>query len=301
MLERVKFSLSSLLGLALGICLALPLFWVGVKHGVASLRKGALNAFEPVERRQQAMADEALKLEVLVKNKGLKLPKADFAKIELLRSRLAGSGDFGDKIELSQDLERALVNVETLYAQLMKQNAAAAKSPFLREFGMNWMPMKRYLVDEEFHFSAAVREYNRVLLKPPLPFIIGHKSFAALLGSLATEVHQRAWLYLKQGWAWLKYLPRWVWAVSRGNSAPEMPAALPHRELGGEALYEPLPEPFYIAEAPVPEEDYAELQYNRDAPDMADVEVGQQKAVRDNAASKPYVAPVPTVQRTATY
>src|SRR5687767_1501934 len=108
MFDRLKFSASALVGLAIGACLALPLFWLGVKNGIASLEHRAEHAFEAVEARQQNMADEALRLEVNFRRVGAKVSKADFAKIELLRARLAGNGDFEDKIEISQNLERAL-------------------------------------------------------------------------------------------------------------------------------------------------------------------------------------------------
>jgi hypothetical protein len=303
MFNRLKFSASALLGLALGICLALPLFWIGVKRGVGELRDGAQSAFGAVELRQQNMADEALRLEVSLKNAKVRLPSVeDFAKVELLRSQLAGSGNFEDKIEISQELERALVNVETLFSQTMAKNPKAAASAFCRDFGLNWQPMKRYLVDEEYHFSNAVRAYNSVLASSPVPFVVGHRTFSSLLSALVREARERAGLYLKQALLWAKFAPRWLWAkISNASVMPEKPQPMAPTPYTPDALYAPLPEPFYIAQAPVPEEDYPELQYDRTAPAMADVEVGQQKAVLENGTVAPYAAPVPTIQRTATY
>jgi hypothetical protein len=134
-----------------------------------------------------------------------------------------------------------------------------------------------------------------------VPYVIGHKSFGSLLASLAAELRLRMGHYFRQAWAWVKFGPSWAWAKIRGKTAPDAPRAMPLPPLGKDALYHPLPEPFYIAQAPVPEEDYNELQYDRDAPNMADVEVGQQKAVLENDSRAPFVAPVPTIQRTVTY
>lgn len=302
MFDRLKFSASAITGLALGILLALPLFWIGVKSSVGAMHANAEKAFAEVDRRQQNMADEALRLEVNLKNHKVRAPRADFAKVELLRSRLAGSGDFEDKIEVSQELERALVNIETIYTQTMQNSEKAAGSAYIKEFGLNWGPMKRYLVDEEYRFTDSVKAYNSVLLTMPVPYIIGHKTFGALLSSLVKELRERIGQYFKQALAWIKFVPKYIWAKIRKEAVlPEKPAPLPKRPFSADALYAPLPQPFYIAQAPVPEEDYPELQYDRNAPNMADVEVGQQKAVLDNAAAEPFAAPVPTIQRTATY
>lgn len=149
MFDRLKFSASALSGLALGIVLALPLFWVGVKSSVGSLHKNVVATFERVVVRQQNMSDEALRLEMQYKSHKVKFSRADFAKVELLRSRLAGEGDFDGRIELSQQLERALLNVQTSYIQTLKSNSRAAGSAYIRGFGHNWGPMMRYLVDEQ--------------------------------------------------------------------------------------------------------------------------------------------------------
>jgi len=302
MFDRLKFSASALTGLAVGVILALPLFWIGVKTSVGALEHNVHLAFEDVESRQQNMSDEALRLEVNFRKHGIRGYKADFAKVELLRSRLAGSGDFEDKVEVSQQLERALVNVETLYSQVMKSDASAAGSAYCREFGLNWGPMKRYLVDEEYKFVGSVKSYNSVLRTQPVPMIVGYKTFGGLLTALYHNLGSRFGVYFRQGVAWVTYLPMRVWAwATRAAVIPTPPAPMAPAVYTVEALYAPMDEPFYVAQAPVPEEDYPELQYNREQPDMADVEVGQQKAVRDDAGREPYAVPVPTIQRTAVY
>jgi hypothetical protein len=302
MFDRLKFSASAVVGLMLGIALALPLFWIAVKSSVGVLRENAKRAFVQVEQRQQDMADECLRLQESFKNAGVKVPQQDFSNVEYLRSRLAGSGDFEDQIEVSQQLERGLVNVELVYKKTMAENSRAAKNAFCRDFGLNWGPLKRYLVDEEFHFSDAVNEYNRVLNSPPVPFVVGHKSFGSLLNALAVEMHQRIDEYIHQSLAWIKFFPRWVWAEIRSAAViPEPPQPMAITPYTADALFAPLPQPYYIAQAPVPEEDYPEIQYDRSTPDMADVEVGQQKAVFDSPNIKPFSYVTPTIQKTATY
>jgi hypothetical protein len=302
MFDRLKFSASALVGFCLGVALALPLFWIGVKSSVGSLEEATHRAFARVQARQQNMADECLRLEQTLAGLKLKFSRRDFADVELLRSRLAGSGDFEDQIEVSQQLERALVNVETQYKGIMASQPRAAADAFCRKFGLDWDPLKRYLVDEEFHFSSAVKEYNRVLHTSPVPWVVGHPSFGACLVALAEEMRLRLGEDLVQGLAWLKYFPRLGWAkISGAAQLPEPPKPLPVAPFAVDALYAPLPEPVYVAEAPLPEEDYPEIQYDRQAPDMADVEKGGEKAVLENATAKPYAAPIPTIQRTATY
>jgi hypothetical protein len=301
MIERMRTGVSGLIGLAIGIALALPLFWVGVRRSVGALRHQAYDAFGVVEGREQGMADECLKLEQRLAGLGFRDHKKDFARVELLRSRLAGENDFEEKLELSQHLERAMLNVETAYDQTKEASDLAASNPFVKQFGLDWLLNKRYLVDEERTFSIAVKHYNEVLERWPVPAVIGHKTFSGLLRAMTYEIFTRGFIWLGQGARWLAYGIRWLWATLLGNIAPEPPLPLEKAPLAEDALYQPLPQPLYIAEAPVPEEDYPEIQYDRDAPDMADVEVGQEKAVLDNKRPPAYAAPVPTVQKTATY
>src|SRR5579863_6839641 len=134
MFDRLKFSASALIGLAFGITLAVPLFWIGVKESVGALRGTAQQSFQSVLQRQQDMADEALRLQMLYSKLGIAVKAGPFAAVESWRSKLAGTGDFEDQIGVSEHLETALLEVGDLYASTMKESKKAAASPDFQQF-----------------------------------------------------------------------------------------------------------------------------------------------------------------------
>jgi hypothetical protein len=298
MFERVKFFSSAVLGLLLGIVLALPLFWFAVKMNIGSMYRNTQGSFEQVVRRQQAMADTALDLEKRLMKLGYKGKRAAFAHVEIERSKLAGDFELSDRIELTQDLEGALLEAEDAWKLAPK---ALAKDPFVHQFGLTWMPMKRYLVSEEDDFGKRVADYNDVLKKWPVAMVIGHRSFAAMAGSLVIALRDQIGAWLRQGLSWIVWACKAAWAKVTGAELPEKPKALPMAPPSPDALFSPLPLPAYVAEAPKPEEDYEEIQYSHEMPSMADVPVGGESPVLENQYRPDYQAPVPKVQRTVIY
>jgi hypothetical protein len=301
MFERIKFLASALLGLLIGILVTLPLFWLGVRKNVGALRHRAEVSFVQVERRQQTMADESLRLEKKLADLGWSKRKAGFVKVELLRSRLAGYAEIEDKVEISQDLEAALLEVEKSWEQACKQSSKIAKHPSVVEFGLTWSQLKRYLVDEELDFVDEVHAYNHVLRSWPVPTVVGYRSFGGLARAMLLDLRENKSWMLSQSLAWTRWSLSWAVSKVRGRALPERPAMRQPKKLDLDPLYTTLPEPLYAAKAPRPEEDYSEIQYNRSYLDMADVETGEDKAVLENKYVQPYAAPVPTIQKTVTY
>lgn len=304
MFDRLTTGTAALLGLAIGVLLALPLFWIGVKTGVGALQHNAQSGFEPVAKRQNAMADEMLRFEKLLKTMGWKgygRYKADFAKVERLRAMLTGHADFEDRMEISQDLERALLKAEMVSLKAAKDQAEIGKNPFVKEFFMTWSKLKRYLVDEEMNFAHAVRRYNHVLVTWPVPLVIGYRHVGAMMKALGRELASNLMAWIRQAGAWIKYSVLWAWDKVFHNAHPEPPAPIRRMKPAKDPLYKPFAEPYYIAQAPLPEEDYAEIQFDRETPSMADVEAGREAPVFENEYRQGYPIPVPTVQKTVTY
>lgn len=305
MVDRIKTLFSALIGLLIGIAVTLPLFWLGVRKNVGALRHRAEVSFVQVERRQQAMADESLRLQKSLADLGWNKSKSDFAKVELLRSQLAGYAGIEDKIEVSKKLEIALLGTEKVLVKAGKQSKVIAKNPFIHDYELNWVALKRYLVDEEEDFLNQAHGYNHVLQVWPVPTIVGYVSFLDLNRAMLIKARDEKSLLLQQALAWTRWGFNWVYAKVRSAELPSQPEGFPKadkKDLGRVPLYTSLPEPDYVARAPKPEEDYSEIQYNREYPDMADVETGEKKVVFENKYRKPYVvAPVPTVQKTVTY
>ncbi len=302
MIERIKFGSFAIIGLMIGVLVTLPLFWFGVKHGVKGLRTASAVAFEPVERRQQNMADESLRFEKLLATLGGgKKAKKDFVAVDMLRSRMAGAADFREKVEISQQLEGALLRVEQVAVRESRASKKVSQNPYVVEFVNTWAVMKRNLVAEELHFAGAVVEYNAVLKRWPVPMVMRHKTIKSLLSAFFSEIRHHSGDYLRQGWLWLKWFLHAAWNKALSHPIPEHPLPMPLGGKPGDMLFTPMPEPNYIAQAPLPEEDFPEIQYNRTYPNMADVEAGEEPADIENKYVKPYAAPVPTVQKTVSY
>jgi hypothetical protein len=301
MFDRLKFGASALIGLGVGVVLALPFFWFGVKNGVNSLHHHLQGSFATVERRQQGMADSALRVEKILASKGWRGNHGDFARVELLRSRMAGTGDFEERIEVAQDLERALLNAGVAVAQAAEASEAIGGSAYVADFLQTWRRDLRYLVDEEATFAGGVKQYNRVLRTWPVPAIIGNSSFAQLVKSSIRGLRDRAGEILRWAFSWVKWTASAVSAKLRGKDKPEHPAPLAPQPWPHDTEHKSLAVPYFIAEAPVPEEDYREIQYSLEGPDMSDVDSSEDKVEYEGKKRAPFVAPVPTVQKTATY
>jgi hypothetical protein len=286
MLSGLKTSAVVLAGLLLGLCLAVPLAWVGTRRGADALAMNVGNAVEAVEQRQHSMADEALQLEK-----------------QSERSRLAGESGLRDKLERLQLLEEALLRVERLQVQSGQELRTLRDSEEFQAYARLWEKQKRLLVREELGLQDNVAELNHLLTRWPASRLLAYKSLSALLRGLLGDVPGK--LAYTGRWCldYVGYFARRL-AALRGQQTPPPPPKWELPEAGESVTYlRPLNRPVFLADAPLPEDDYQEVQFTRTAArNYADVELGEDKAVLENRdAPRPYAPVLPQPQKTVVY
>lgn len=305
MLNTLKTSVTLLLGLVLGCLIALPLAWYGSRLGADSLLTNVWNRLSEVQDRQQAMADQALKLQPMLQRFGVFSGSAVFKDIENERSLLAGDASLGGKLERVQRLEEALLRSELVWAQAGRSKARlAAWQPF-QDYGLVWEQQKRQLVSEQARLSDAVDELNGLIVRWPVSLLLAHQTFAGMTGGMVTDAGGEALFAVRVGLDWVGYSIRRLAALV-GQQAPPPPPdwgakrPVPVDEPG---YVEPLPRLVFLADAPLPEGDYKEIQFTREvSANYADVELGADKAVPENRnPPAPYAAPTPKPQQTVVY
>jgi len=303
MLSGLKTSAVVLVGLLLGFLVSLPVAWYGVRRGADGLVSNVEKAVTTVEGRQQAMADQALRLQPVLTRFDVTRESDLFEAVQEQRSRLAGEAALRDKLERVQTLEEALLRVERLCEQSGASNARLAHWEPYREHRRVWEKQKRLLVREQFELQDQVAELNGLLGRWPASVLLAYKSFGALLRGLFGDVFGNVAYLGRWSLDWVGYWARRA-AALRGQQAPPHPPKWdrPVAELA-EAYLLPLNRPVFLADAPLPEDDYNELQFTHEAAaDYADVELGTDKAVLENRhAPKDYVAPSSQPQKTVTY
>ncbi|HXC64615.1 MAG TPA: hypothetical protein VNZ67_09660 [bacterium] len=303
MLSGLKTSAVVLAGLLLGFCLAVPLAWMGTRRGADTLALNVGNAVAAVEQRQQAMADEALQLQPLIEQYGVDRDKDLFTKVQAERSRLAGESGLREKLERLQLLEEALLRVERLQVQSGQELRALRDSETYQEYARTWEKQKRLLVREQLGLEASVAELNHLLLRWPASRLLAYQSLSSLGHGLLAELKANA----AYRWHWsvdyLRYLGRKVVARFRHQPLPDAPKWDPPADLGPVTYLRPLNRPVFLADAPLPEDDYQEVQFTHNvAQNYADVELGEDKAVLENRdAPKPYAPVLPKPQKTVVY
>lgn len=304
MLRRLKSTAAVLIGLAIGLVAALPLVWVGVRKGGEGLMRTIGKSVHAVEVRQQALADQALELEPLLRAHGYRLNADVFTRVQDRRSRLAGSDRALDKLEAVQRLEEALLRAERVWGQ------AGAARPTLRasfdwqEHGRVWEKQKRLLVVEQKQLADSVQELNLLLARWPASVILGHKSFGALLNDFFNDVAGNIAFLTRLSLDWAGYGMRKAAALVGQQAPPEPPKWEKPKARVAAAFISPVARPVFYADAPLPEEDVRELQYTRenDAVDYSEVEIGEDKPVLENRdAPEEFKAVVPKPQATVDY
>jgi hypothetical protein len=305
MLNALKTSVTLLLGLALGCLIALPLAWYGSRLGADSLLTNVWNRLSEVQDRQQAMADQALKLQPLLQHFGVFAGSEVFKDVENERSLLAGDASLDGKLERVQRLEEALLRSELVWAQAGRGKARLRAWPPFQDYGLVWEQQKRLLVSEEAGLSDSVDELDGLLVRWPLSLLLAHKTFAGMTGGVMADASGEALFAVRVGLDWVGYSIRRLAALV-GQQAPPPPPDWGARRpaLAPEPGYvDPLPRPVFLADAPLPEGDYKEIQFTREVPaDYANVELGADKAVPENRnPPAPYAAPSPKPQQTVVY
>jgi hypothetical protein len=300
MFDGLKSSVAVLLGLFIGVLIAMPLAWMGTRYGADSLMHNVDRNLRAVEQRQQTMADQALQLEELLVSKGYRGGAEVFGDLMDSRSRLAGVAPLKDKLAEVQTLEQELLFTEKVWEKA-GERSSIRKSFYYGEHGRSWEKQKRLLVREQQDLIDSVSELNHLLVRWPASVLLGYKTvgtmFTAFFGDILGNVtYGMRWIL-----DWIGYYTRKVAALSRQQQPPEPPKWEGPQTAKTLAYLDPIVPPHFLADAPPPEDDYRELQYSKDR-DYADVELGEDKPVlenRDGAADFKVVVPKP--QTTVTY
>ena len=301
MFDRLKTSLSVLLGLALGLLAALPMMWWGSRRGAQSLTNNVVKAAEAVNRRQNGMADQALRLQHALAQWGWTKEKAIFEALQLERSRLAGSASLPERIERLQRLEQVLLLGEKAWERAGGEAKVAAHFDYGR-WGREWELDKRYLVREQKHLEDTVVEFNQLLHRWPASVALRYKSITEMFLGFFGDVGQNLKFLVRWGLDWAGYAARRSAALVSQVKPPEPPRWKGLGAKAAEPYLEPLPRPVFLADAPPPEGEYRELQYGIAPVNVADIEMGEEPAVLERRhAPAPFVAPVPMKQTTVTY
>jgi hypothetical protein len=303
MLSGLKTSAVVLAGLLLGFCLAVPLAWMGTRRGADTLAMNVANAVAAVQDRQQAMADEALQLQPLIQRYGVTRDEDLFTKVQAERSRLAGESGLREKLERVQLLEEALLRVERLQVQSGQELRALRDSEEFQAYGRTWEKQKRLLVREQLGLEDSVAELNHLLLRWPASRLLAYQSLSSLAHGLLAELKADAAYRWHWSLGYLGYLWHRVLARVHGQPQPAAPAWAPPADTEVVAYLRPLNRPVFLADAPLPEDDYQEVQFTHNvAQNYADVELGEDKAVLENRdAPKPYAPVLPKPQKTVVY
>jgi hypothetical protein len=301
MFDGLKTSVAVLLGLLIGVAVAMPLAWYGTRLGADSLAHNIDRDLGFVEERQQAMADQALRLEELLVQKGDHEGAPVFEQVMDARSRLAGVAPLADKLAAVQALEQTLLLSEKVWEQAGSKSAVRS-SFYYGEHGRVWEKQKRLLVREQQGLVDSVVELNRLLDRWPASVLLGYKSFGALLNALFGDVLGNGAYVARIGVDWIGYGARKLAALSSQQAPPEPPKW--ERPKGAKAIayMDPMVVPRFLADAPPPEDEYRELQYTHETRDYADVDLGEDKAVLENrSAPQGYHVVLPTPQTTVSY
>lgn len=302
MLNGLKTSVAVLIGLLIGLVLAVPLGWYGTRLGADSLVRNVHATLASVESRQQAMADAALELEPRLRGWGARADADIYQALQDERSRLAGEAPLQAKILRVQRLEEVLLRTEKLWQQA-GQKPKVARDFHWQEHGRVWEKQKRLLVREQMALVDSVAELDQLLARWPASVLLSYKTFGALINGAFGDVVGNSAFVARLSLDWAGYALRKTAALVGQQDPPEPPKWQRPKAKATLAYIDPMAPPIFLADAPLPEDDYRELQFTRATrEDYADVDVGEDKAVLENRnAPHGYIAPVPTAQKTVDY
>ncbi|MGH7442978.1 MAG: hypothetical protein ACREKE_09935 [bacterium] len=305
--STLKTSAAVLVGIILGLVVAFLLAWYGSRAGADAIRHNVWNRVWAVQDRQEAMADQVLALEPLLKRFGALRHTDVFADVERERSELAGDASLKGKLTHEQWLEEALLRSERVWGQSRRHRALALYEPW-QAYGRLWELQMRQLVVEERGLKESTYELNGLLYTWPLSVLLAHRTLGSFSGSLLSDAGNGALFVARVGLDWTGYGLRRLAALAGHEAPPPKPQWTlfkhPVRTPADTRPYiEPLPQLVFLADAPLPQGDYSEVQYTREVPaDYADVKRGDDQPVLENRkAPAAYAAPLLKPQMTVTY
>ena len=302
MFDGLKTSAAVLIGLLIGAIVATPLAWFGSRLGADSLVRNIHRDLAAVEQRQQSMADQALKLEELLVQKGYRDGAPVFENVMDTRSRLAGVAPLEEKLAAVQALEQSLLLSEKVWEQ-SAEKASVRKSFYYGEHGREWEKQKRLLVREQEQLVDSVVELNHLLDRWPTSVLLGYKTFGAMINALFGDVLGNVGFVARLSLDWVGYGARRLAALTGQQAPPDPPKWERPKGVKAIAYMDPIIVPRFLADAPPPENEYNELQFaQEDTTDYADVELGEDKAVLENRnAPGGYKVVLPKPQATVSY
>jgi hypothetical protein len=279
MLRKIGLGVSILLGLALGLLLAyFSLRWT-LGNGLKTALAEADQKVSLVGDRLQALADLSLQANKALARLGERGGQDVFEQAQVLRSRLLGAASPQERLGLALALEARLAKVEALLEKASAKPAGRADYE-LSDIGRRWIGHERWLSKEEADAKAAVGTYNNLVAKWPTRWMAQGYTLSHIAWSTSKAIKDQGLVKTRTWGHWAAWKVEALWAKLRKKEAPAEPAPVPEAvpPADPQPVYTSLPEPLFTESAPWPEEFSNELQYRANAPNRADVAIGEEKA-----------------------
>ena len=279
MLRKIGLGVSILLGLALGLLLAyFSLRWT-LNNGLKTALAEADQKVSLVGDRLQALADLSLQANKALARLGERGGQDVFEQAQVLRSRLLGAASPQERLGLALALEARLAKVEALLEKASAKPAGRADYE-LSDIGRRWIGHERWLSKEEADAKAAVGTYNNLVAKWPTRWMAQGYTLSHIAWSTSKAIKDQGLVKTRTWGHWAAWKVEALWAKLRKKEAPAEPAPVPEAvpPADPQPVYTSLPEPLFTESAPWPEEFSNELQYRANAPNRADVAIGEEKA-----------------------
>lgn len=313
MFKRFLSALIVLLGLLLGAALSLPLAWSAARRGADSQRDRVLKALEAVQQRQSSMVDQGLRWQAQLAGRGWRRDGAVYASLVDLRGRLAGEDSLEERLLLVQHLEEPLLRAAAARERGAAAEPELARSEEWQSEGRAWEQQQRYLVREQAALQENVERLNAYRGRWPISTLLACPRMRDAWRALALAGLRRPAAWLRPAEAAEEGLRRLPAALAAGldkfaERAGDLPwwdpAGLPaaQRPEAGWSYLPPLGRLVFLADAPLPEDELPELQYDRSSRDAAQQERGEQKVEPDNRRGRHgYKIVSPTPQKSVDY
>jgi len=279
MLRKIGLGVSILLGLALGLVLAyFSLRWT-LGNGLKTALSEADQKVSLVGDRLQAMADLSLAANKALARLGERGGQEAFEQAQVLRSRLLGAASPQERLGLALALEARLAKVEALLEKESAKPAAKADFEF-NDIGRRWIGHERWLSKEEADAKASVGTYNNLVAKWPTRWMAQGYTLGNIAWSTSKAIKDQGLVKTRTWGRWAAFKAKSLWAKLRKKEAPAEPEPVPQPvpPADPQPVYTSLPEALFTENAPWPEEFSSELQYRANAPNHADVEMGEERA-----------------------
>jgi hypothetical protein len=138
MFQKFTLGFSLIVGLAAGLVISYFGLNTVLAKGLSLLHRDALQRLANFQDQAMAMSDDALQLRSLLESFRWKGDAEVFQKVTKARATLAGSVDFGEKVEAAQALEGALLDSAAAWKAAGEKNRDIAANYYWQEWGRRW-------------------------------------------------------------------------------------------------------------------------------------------------------------------